>query len=48
MLLIVMLVGLLRTHQTNYGINRHLYTQVGGAMFCPPVIEMNVLKSIWD
>jgi len=44
MLLIVMLVGLLRTRQTKPGITRHLYIQVGGAMFCPPVIEMNVLK----
>jgi hypothetical protein len=44
MLLIVMLVGLLRTRQTNSGITRHLYIQVCGAMFCLPVIEMNVLK----
>ncbi len=41
-LLIIMLVGLLRSRQTQYGIVRHLYLQVGGAMFLPPV--MNVLK----
>jgi hypothetical protein len=41
-LLIIMLVGLLRSRQTQYGIVRHLYLQVGGAMFLPLV--MNVLK----
>jgi hypothetical protein len=44
MLLIVMSVGLLRTRQTNFGITRHLYTQVRGAMFCTLVNETNVLE----
>lgn len=34
-LLIIMLWGLLRSRQTQYGIVRHLYLQVGGAMFLP-------------
>jgi hypothetical protein len=34
-LLIIMLVGLLRSRQTQYGIVRHLYLQVGGVTFLP-------------
>jgi len=34
-LLIIMLWGLLRSRQTQYGIVQHLYLQVGGAMFLP-------------
>jgi hypothetical protein len=41
-LLIIMLWGLLRSHQTQYGTIRHLYHQVGRAMLLPPV--MTVLK----
>ncbi len=42
LLLIIMLVGLLRSRQTQYGIVPRLYVQVIGAMFLPSV--MNVLK----
>jgi hypothetical protein len=34
-LLVIMLWGLLRSRQTQYGIVRHLYLQVGGARFLP-------------
>ena len=43
-MLIIMLVGLLHTRQTSYGVVRHLYVQVGRVMFLPLAIEVKVLK----
>jgi hypothetical protein len=43
-LLIIMSVGLLRSRQTKFGVFRHLYIQVNGAVFCPPILETNALK----
>jgi len=43
-MLIIMLVGLLHSRQTTYGVVRHLYVQVGGVKFRPLVVEVKVLK----
>jgi hypothetical protein len=43
-MLVIMLVGLLHSRQSTHGVVRHLYAQVGEAIFRPLVIEVKVLK----
>jgi hypothetical protein len=42
--LIIMLIGLLRSHREKRGLLRYLYIQVGGVVFRVPLLTMTMLK----